>query len=60
VRGAWALWLLRKSIQDGDSEDARWFLERSDPANWGRKDMLIQLHGSSTAETVEADADEPG
>jgi hypothetical protein len=38
-----AVTVIRKSIQDGNSEDARWFLERSDPANWGRKDVLIQL-----------------
>lgn len=24
-------------------EDAKWYLERTDPSNWGRKDMLISL-----------------
>lgn len=38
-----AVAVIRKSIQGGNSDDARWFLERSDPANWGRKDVLIQL-----------------
>lgn len=25
-------------------EDAKWYLERTDPANWGRKDMLVGMH----------------
>jgi len=38
-----AVAVIRSSVKAGNSEDARWFLERSDPANWGRKDVLIQL-----------------
>lgn len=38
-----AVAVIRKSIQGGNSDDARWFLERSDPANWGRKDVLLTL-----------------
>lgn len=38
-----AVTVIRTAIQKGSSDDARWFLERSDPANWGRKDVLIQL-----------------
>lgn len=34
---------IRQSVLEGNTEDARWFLERSDPTNWGRKDVLIQL-----------------
>jgi hypothetical protein len=31
-----AITMIRKSVVNGNTEDARWFLERSDPANWGR------------------------
>lgn len=34
--------VIRKASQT-NWQAAAWFLERSDPANWGRKDMLIQL-----------------
>jgi hypothetical protein len=34
--------VIRKASQT-NWQAAAWFLERSDPANWGRKDVLIQL-----------------
>jgi hypothetical protein len=34
--------VIRKAAT-GNWQAAAWFLERSDPANWGRKDVLIQL-----------------
>lgn len=56
-----AVAVIRKSVQDGNSEDARWFLERSDPANWGRKDMLIQLGiDPALLKQLKQNADEAG
>lgn len=56
-----AVAIIRKSVQDGNSEDARWFLERSDPANWGRKDVLIQLGIDPTLlKQLKLNADEAG
>lgn len=26
-----------------NTEDAKWYLERTDPSNWGRKDMLVSI-----------------
>lgn len=34
--------VIRKASQT-NWQAAAWFLERSDPTNWGRKDVLIQL-----------------
>ena len=38
-----AITIIKRSILEGNSDDAKWLLERSDPANWGRKDMIISL-----------------
>lgn len=46
-----AVAIIRKSIQDGNSDDARWYLERSDPSNWGRKDKLI-IEGDVSLDTI--------
>lgn len=35
--------VVRKSALSGNPEDAKWYLERTDPGTWGRKDMLIAL-----------------
>ncbi len=35
--------IVRKSALSGNPEDAKWYLERTDPSTWGRKDMLIAL-----------------
>lgn len=52
---------IRQSVMDGNTDDARWFLERSDPANWGRKDMLIQLGlDPALLKTLKTKADEAG
>ena len=36
-----AVAIIRKSIMSGDSDDAKWYLERTDPANWGRTNKII-------------------
>jgi hypothetical protein len=46
-----AVAIIRKSIQEGNTDDARWFLERSDPSNWGRKDKLV-IEGGVPLETI--------
>lgn len=38
-----AIAIIRQAIVDGDTQSAQWFLERSDPANWGKRDILISL-----------------
>lgn len=52
---------IKESIWNGNTEDARWFLERSDPTNWGRKDMLISLGlDPSLLRTLKQQADAAG
>lgn len=35
--------VVRKAAIGGDVQAAEWYLERQDPATWGRKDMLVAL-----------------
>lgn len=35
-----AIALIRRSIQDGNSDDAKWYLERSDPERWGKRTYI--------------------
>lgn len=35
--------VIRKAAASGDVQAAQWYLERTDPMNWGRKDMVISL-----------------
>jgi hypothetical protein len=35
--------VVRRAAIEGDTEAAQWYLERTDPVNWGRKNMLIAL-----------------
>lgn len=35
--------IVRKAAIGGDVQAAEWYLERTDPSVWGRKDMLIAL-----------------
>lgn len=35
--------VVRKAAIAGDVQAAEWYLERQDPATWGRKDLLIAL-----------------
>lgn len=52
--------VIRKASQE-NWQAAAWFLERSDPANWGRKDMLIQLGlDPALLKDLKAKADEAG
>ena len=38
-----AVAIIKQAIIKGSTDDAKWFLERSDPANWGKRDILISL-----------------
>lgn len=31
---------IRRAMSDGDTDSAQWYLERSDPANWGKRVYL--------------------
>lgn len=46
-----AVTTIRKSIADGNPQSAQWFLERSDPTNWGRKDKLT-IDGNINIELI--------
>lgn len=49
-----AIALIRKSFQDGNWQAAAWYLERSDPENWGRKviDTRLTRQAAQAPETV--------
>lgn len=40
-----AVAMIRKGIQEGNTDDAKWFLERSDPENWGRQTKILLDYG---------------
>lgn len=52
---------IRLAGKNGNWQADAWFLERSDPANWGRKDMIISLGlDPSLLRTLKQQADKAG
>lgn len=53
--------IVRRAAMDGDVQAAQWYLERTDPTNWGRRDFLTVLGlDASVLKELKRNADAAG